>query len=132
MGKVNEIIHRSGLEKRYFKWFDREKSIKLWGSEEFHIPYISPVDKRPHRYFVDVILQMESGERIIAEIKPWSQCSEPKKPKTNNRKAAMRYANELITYEVNQAKWKAAEQYCKERGITFLVLTERNLPKILD
>jgi hypothetical protein len=31
------------------------------------------------------------------------------------------------TYAVNEAKWKAAEEYCKDRRMTFKILTENEL-----
>lgn len=34
---------------------------------------------------------------------------------------------EQCTYAVNQAKWKAARQYAKQRGWKFIVLTEDEL-----
>ena len=32
-----------------------------------------------------------------------------------------------MTYAVNSAKWKAAQNYCKEKGIKFKILTEEDL-----
>jgi len=129
VGDPNKVIFRSGLEKRWYKYFDNEKNIVNFGVEEFFIPYVSPTDNKVHRYFVDAIFKLKNGERVIAEIKSWSQCQEPKKPKTNNKKSLMKYVTELKTYEINQAKWDAAEKFCKQKGITFMVLTEKNLPK---
>lgn len=34
---------------------------------------------------------------------------------------------ESVTFLVNQSKWKYAEEYCKKRGIEFIVFTERDL-----
>ena len=42
-------------------------------------------------------------------------------------KAAMRYQNELITYYINQSKWKAAKEFASKRNLQFIVLTEKEL-----
>ena len=33
----------------------------------------------------------------------------------------------MSTYAVNQAKWKAASEYCKDRRIEFKIITEQEL-----
>ena len=37
------------------------------------------------------------------------------------------YLNEVITYTINEAKWKAADLFCKEHGWQFKILTEKDL-----
>ena len=37
------------------------------------------------------------------------------------------YYTEVATWGVNQAKWKAAEEYCMDRGWEFRVITEDHL-----
>jgi hypothetical protein len=32
-----------------------------------------------------------------------------------------------MTWGVNEAKWKAADAYCKDRGWKFVVVTEKDL-----
>ena len=58
----------------FCKWCDLNENIIKWGSEEFFIPYLSPVDKRVHRYFPDFIIQVkESTGRVktyVIEVKP--------------------------------------------------------------
>lgn len=108
-------------------WLDRNPNILSWGSEEVIIPYKSPVDGRWHRYFPDFIVKIreQSGKTktMILEIKPRHQ-TEPPEPQKRKTK---RYINEVVTYGVNQAKWKYAEEYCKDRGWQFQVLTEDHL-----
>ena len=57
-GNPNNIICRSSWERRFCHWCDLNESILEWGSEEFWIPYISPVDNRVHKYFVDFIIEV--------------------------------------------------------------------------
>ena len=127
IGNPTKIIYRSLLEKRFMLYCDRSKNILEWGSEEVIVPYKSPIDKRMHRYFVDFIvtLKKKNGlkEILLIEVKPKKQCSPPKK-KTRKTK---RYLNEVKTWGVNSAKWKAATKYAESRGWVFQILTENEL-----
>ena len=58
-GNPNNIICRSTWERRFCRWCDLNENILEWGSEEFFIPYISPVDHRVHRYFPDFIIKVK-------------------------------------------------------------------------
>ncbi len=130
-GDPNKIVYRSLLEKKFFKIIDENPAFKYWASEEFHLPYISPIDNRPHRYFIDLFVEMQNGKKILIEIKPHSQTLPPKAPKNNPNKSS-RYLNECATYAVNDAKWKATRLFCKEKGLEFMFLTEKQLPKALQ
>ena len=50
-----------------------------------------------------------------------AKAPEPKKRVTKQ------YIQEVATYGVNQAKWKAATEYCMDRGWEFKVITEEHL-----
>ena len=60
---------------------------------------------------------------MIIEVKPLRQCMEPKRQKKKTRG----YIYEVREYAKNQAKWKAAEEYCLDRGLEFKILTEKEL-----
>jgi len=126
-GDPNNIICRSSWERRFCNWCDLNENIVAWGSEEFCIPYRSPVDGRVHRYFPDFIIKVkeQSGDikTYVIEVKPKKQTREPKKPSRTTK----RYINEVKTYAVNQAKWKAADEWCKDRMIEFKIITEDHL-----
>lgn len=108
-------------------WCDKNENVLEWGSEEIVIPYISPVDNRVHRYFPDfyVRARTRSGgiEKYIIEVKPKSQT----KPPTKQKRITRRFITEVKTYAVNEAKWKAAREYCADRRMEFLILTEVEL-----
>lgn len=108
---------------------DNNPSIIEWGSEEIIIPYRSPIDKRVHRYFPDFYIKYVNAKgqviREIIEVKPKKQLSPPKEPKRRTQ----RYLNEVATYVVNQAKFKAANEYCQDRKYGFRILTEDHLVK---
>lgn len=126
VGKLDEITYRQQWEKKFMHWADTNPSVIKWNSEEAVINYISPLDQRPHRYFVDfvVMIRNRSGEikKYAVEIKPEQQCLPPKS--SRNKK---RMITETETYLVNQAKWKAAQQFFSRAGIEFMVLTEKHL-----
>jgi len=126
-GNPNNIVYRSSWELKFMKWCDLNENVLEYGSEEFFIPYISPVDNRVHRYFPDFIIKVkeQTGETktYVIEVKPKRQTREPKKPSRTTK----RYLNEVKTYAINQAKWKYADEWCKDRKIEFKVITEDHL-----
>lgn len=111
------------------KVFDENPNVLSWGSEEICIPYFSPVDKKVHRYYPDFIVELvnKSGavETLLIEVKPSKQTQEPKKPQSG--KTTRKYLTEVMTYAVNEAKWKAAEEACKKMGWVFRVITEKEI-----
>ena len=104
------------------KWCDNTPSVEEWGSEEIIIPYVSPVDGRRHRYFPDFYVKV-GKKKYLVEVKPYKQTKEPKTQKRHTK----RYINEVVTYAVNQAKWKAAQEFCDDRRIEFKIITEIEL-----
>jgi len=106
---------------------DDDPSVVSWGSEEIVIPYISPIDGKVHRYFVDFIVTRINSKgiknTILIEVKPKSQTQPPKVPSKKTKK----YLNEVFTWGVNEAKWKYATEYCKDRGWEFVIMTEVEL-----
>jgi trans-aconitate methyltransferase len=47
------------------KWCDDNISIVEWGSETIIIPYISPIDNKIHRYFVDFYVKIKNKNNLI-------------------------------------------------------------------
>jgi hypothetical protein len=123
-GDVNNIVYRSGLEKRWYTFFDLNPSIVAWKCEETVIQYISPIDNQPHRYFVDVYIKYNSKsegiKEAIVEIKPFEQVKRPGYSKTRSKS----YIHKVNTYIVNEAKWNAAKSQALKKGMDFKILTE--------
>jgi len=121
------IIYRSLWERKFMVYCDKNENILEWGSEEIAIPYRSPLDGRIHRYFPDFYIKVREStgkiQKYIIEIKPKKQCIEPQKQKKHTKT----YIREVTEYAKNQAKWKAASEYCKDRLLQFKVLTEDHL-----
>jgi hypothetical protein len=124
----SDPVYRSSYELKFFRWADNNTNILAWGSENIIIPYMSPLDGKIHRYFVDnfVIFRDNKGnkQKFLIEIKPSKQVAKPLHTKGKHRRTII---HEQRTWVTNQAKWKAAEEWSKKKGYKFLILTEKEL-----
>ena len=126
IGNPIKIMYRSLWERKFMKFCDSSGNIIRWGSEEVVVPYMNPLDRKQHRYYVDFIVEMKTAEGIktlLIEIKPKKQCVEPKRKK----KITRGYIFEVQTWIKNTAKWAAASEVSKTRGWEFKILTEDDL-----
>ena len=125
-GDARNIICRSSWERKFCNWCDLNESIIEWGSEEFWIPYHAP-DGKVRRYFPDFIIKVKENtgkvKTYVIEVKPAKQTKPPKK----KTKVTKSYLYECTTYAVNQAKWKAAREWCADRKVEFKIVTEKEL-----
>ena len=126
-GDPTNIIYRSLWERKFMVYCDKNQNILEWASEEIAIPYRSPIDNRVHRYFPDFYMKVKETngkiKRYLIEVKPLKQTTKPKKPKRQTKG----YIREAFEYARNQAKWKAAREYCADRMWEFKVITEKEL-----
>ena len=120
-GNPGNIIFRSTWELAVMKMFDSNPNVLKWASEEIKIPYISPLDNLVHNYYPDffVIYTDKYGglQKEIVEVKPRAE-SLKEHAKTDAAKVALL---------VNDAKWKFAAAWAKQRGMTFRVITEHSI-----
>jgi len=127
IGDYRNITYRSSWECRVMTWLDKNDDVISWASEELVVPYLSPVDNRWHRYFPDFLVKVRTRDgktkTMMIEVKPKYQTQPPKPQKRTTKK----YINEVATWGVNEAKWKAAQEYCADRGWQFSVVTEDHL-----
>jgi len=100
---------------------DSHPDIVEWASEEIVISYRNIVDGKMHRYFPDFWIRKINNDITLVEIKPSTQSVPPQK----KSKITKRYIEEVTTWGTNLSKWRAAQQYCDNRGWTFMVLTEK-------
>ena len=126
VGDANKVVYRSLWERNTFRWCENNPKVKSWNSEEVVVPYKSTVDKRLHRYFVDLLIEMDNGKVFLVEIKPKAQTIAPKK---KNRKTK-KYINEVLTYAKNNDKWEAADAFAKHNGWKFQIWTEETLKNL--
>ncbi len=131
-GDPTNIISRSSWEYHVMQHLDKHPDVIQWSSEEFAIPYRSPVDNRLRRYFPDFYVKMKDKNGkvkvVVIEVKPYKQTQQP--PRQTTKKTARptkQYINEIKTYGINQAKWAAARDFCADRKWEFQIMTENEI-----
>jgi hypothetical protein len=128
IGNHRNIVYRSLLERRFMVFCDKNPNILKWASEELFIPYLSPVDNRVHKYYVDFIIEVREKDGTVKtyliEIKPYRHCQQPKQGVKKSRNT---FLKEVKTWAINNSKWKAAEEFAKKQNWQFKIITERNL-----
>lgn len=127
MGDVTTIVYRSRWELKFMSYLDAHRDVVQWSSEEFSIPYRSPIDNKIHRYFPDFRIKKKnpdgSIETVVVEIKPHKETHPP----IVQQKPTKQYLREVYTWGINSAKWKAAREYCADRQWKFIIMTEHDL-----
>jgi len=114
--------YRSSWELNFCMFCDTSPSIQKWASEAISIPYKDPLTNRNTIYVPDFFIQyLDKNNKLnveLIEIKPSKQQLLEKVGKSvHNQKQ----------YIKNQAKWQAAQSWCKQQGIRFRVLNENDL-----
>jgi hypothetical protein len=126
-GDPTNIVYRSSWEHKVMRWLDSNSAILQWASEEIIVPYYDPTEGRNRRYFPDfvVVAKGANGKNriLMLEVKPEAQTIEPKLQKRKTE----RYLTEVKTWGTNQAKWKAAREFCEIRGWEFHLVTEKSI-----
>lgn len=127
-GDPSNIIYRSLWERKFMRYCDLNENINQWQSEEFWIPYRSPLDNRVHRYFPDFFVKYKDKFNktrvMVIEIKPKNQVTMPEQ---NPKRRTPSWAYKVQTWVVNQAKWEAAKEFCADHNYEFKVMTEEDL-----
>ena len=127
-GDPTNIIYRSLWERKFMRYCDLNESVNQWQSEEFWIPYRSPLDNKVHRYFPDFFVKYKdkSGKTrvMVIEIKPKNQVVMPEQ---NPKRRTKAWAYKVQMWVVNQAKWEAAKEFCADRNYEFKIMTEEDL-----
>jgi hypothetical protein len=128
-GNVDNIQFRSSWELEVNKFLDNNPNIIEWASEEVAVPYLSSLDGKIHKYYPDYLVKYKDKNGNIVtemwEVKPKNQIQPPKRK--GKRKKTQIY--EQTTYVKNTDKWKHAQHWCKQHGITFRLLSEDQIFK---
>jgi hypothetical protein len=126
-GDPTNIVYRSSWELKFMGYLDAHQDVQQWSSEELIIPYRSPIDNRIHRYFPDFQIKKRNRdgvvETVIVEIKPARET----KPPIVQKKQTKQYLREVYTWGINNAKWQAAREFCRDRNWKFTIMTEHEL-----
>jgi len=121
------IIMRSQWERTFAQWCDVNPSVLSWVSEGLEIPYYDPIKRKSRRYYPDFMVKVLDKNKkeviYVIEIKPLRETIPPKKGNKSDRTKI----HEQVTYVTNQAKWKAAIDFCKKRNYEFRIFTENEL-----
>jgi hypothetical protein len=129
LGNSRTITYRSSWEKKFMVWADRNPSVIAWANEEIVVWYFNPVKKRKARYFPDFVIKIRNTagkiKVIMIEVKPELRCSPPIRHKSG--KITRSFVASTLEWEINKAKWAAAEEYCKLHGMEFKLVTEKHL-----
>lgn len=112
---------RSSWELQLFRLADMHPNVVAWASEAIKIPYYNPIKQKTAMYTPDVLMVFEdkNGNRRneLIEIKPSKH--------TNLEEAKTAY--DKAQFVINVAKWKAAQEFCKNHGMTFRVINENDI-----
>lgn len=120
--KPGYALYKSSLERQLLVYCDLNPHVVKYSLEPFAVPYVKPTDGRVHRYYIDFLLVLSTGDKVLAEVKTSVETVPPVKTKNINK-----YKNEMQTYAVNVAKWQAAKKFAENKGFKFLILTEKQL-----
>jgi|TARA_B110000977_G_scaffold70655_1_gene95905 hypothetical protein len=114
--------YRSSWEFHFMKFCDENPAIQAWASEAVKIPYRNPLTGRHTIYVPDFFIQYKTkkGKNMVEliEVKPDNQTT-----MENAGKSKHNQAHAIL----NAAKWEAARAYCKSKGISFRVITEKDM-----
>ena len=127
IGDPTNIFYRSSWELKFLIWCENSINVINFSSEETIVPYRCPTDNKVHRYFLDFRIKIKqkdgSLKTYLIEVKPKIQTEPPVYPGRKTK----HYLTECFTFVKNQAKWKAAEEYAKDRGWNFKIINEYDL-----
>jgi hypothetical protein len=116
------IRFRSSWELTVMNFFDANSNIVQWASESVKIPYRHPFTNKQTIYVPDffVMYQDKSGTQRaeLIEVKPLKQTT---------LQEAGRSKSAQVAAIINQAKWQSAAAWCKKMGISFRVITEKDI-----
>jgi hypothetical protein len=114
--------YRSGWELTVMRMCDENDAIQQWASESIKIPYRDPLTGKATVYVPDFFVVFQDNKKQkraeVWEIKPANQTLKEKVGKNKYNQAQ---------YVRNMVKWAAAQNWCKQQGIHFRIITEHDL-----
>jgi len=117
----NKPYARSTWELAFMRFCDENTNVLHWGSETIKIPYLNPIT---HKYTVYVpdffVVYVDKNGKQHAELIEV-------KPKKEAALSEAKSVRDKIRLTINAAKWAAALEFCKKKGIFFRIVTEDDL-----
>lgn len=115
-------LYRSSWEFTMMRFCDEHPGIVKWASEAIKIPYLNPLTGKRTVYVPDFLIQYSDKNGLskteLIEVKPANQAIKENLGRSNHNKAH---------FIINQAKWNAAKAWCKQQGIFFRIITEKDI-----
>lgn len=116
-----EPTYRSSWEFSFMMFADNNPSVLQWASEPFMIPYRNPFTGKKTIYVPDFMMVYvdRNGQQHaeVIEVKPSKEVS------MENAKSV----RDRASVALNLAKWSAAQDWCKNYGMRFRVVTESDI-----
>jgi hypothetical protein len=113
--------YRSGWELSFMRFCDTNENILQWASESIQIPYRHPLTGKQTIYVPDFLVVYRTKNSTVKaeviEIKPEGQSMITEKQSGKER----------AIVAINYAKWAAANVWCQRQGLTFRVITEKDM-----
>ena len=114
--------YRSSWEFAFMRFCDEHAGIAKWASEAVKIPYRNPLSGKQTIYVPDFFIAYadKNGRQHVEliEVKPENQTLKESVGNSKHNKAH---------WIINQAKWEAANAWCKQQGIKFRVISEKDI-----
>jgi hypothetical protein len=115
-------LYRSSWEFAFMKFCDENPNVSKWASESIRIPYLNPLTGKHTVYVPDFFIaysDKKGKQRVeLIEVKPDNQTTFESAGRNKYKQAQV---------VLNAAKWEAARAWCREKGIYFRVITEKDI-----
>ena len=122
------IVIRSSWERMACQWLDSDPRVLKWSSESHIVYYYDPIQMKNRRYYPDffavILNKHKEPVKYIIEVKPNKETRPPVKTRGQSKKTQL---YQEATWLTNQAKFDAAQKYCKKLGYHFKLLTEKEM-----
>jgi hypothetical protein len=114
--------YRSSWEFVFMTFCDNNPSVLQWASEAVHINYKNPLSGKNTIYVPDFLM-------VYVDVagKKHAELVEIKPTKETSLKEAGRSPRAQAAAILNMAKWEAARQWCKAQGLSFRIVTEKDI-----
>ena len=144
------VLCRSSWETHLAQWCDLQPSVLQWGTEvvsisyrdpsginlneakKYNIDITNPLNWPIHSYYPDFYIKLQTKDgnihNMLIEIKPYEQTQRPMPISEKAKlKDVRKFNNAAKTFLKNDAKWKAAKQWCDMHSMEFYIWTEKEL-----
>lgn len=116
-----KLHYRSSWELDCYRILENSFAVKSYHAEPFPITYSHGGSIK--NYWPDILVVfIDDGpgkpSRVLIEVKPLAQCP--------NKDGKV----ETLEQSKNDAKWTAADNFCRTKGVAFVVWTERSIVRL--